>query len=53
MLGLVTGAGDWLLIQLISNFGLLEIVPAAAVDAISLAKEDEVVVTTGGRRCPW
>lgn len=52
VLGFVEGAGDWLLIQLMSSFGLLEIVPAAAVDAISLANDEDVVVTTGGRRWP-
>lgn len=42
--------GETLWSPFIRTFGLTEMVPAVAVDAISLAKDAEVVVTGGGRR---
>lgn len=50
--GFVDGAGEMLLMLLIRILGLPETVPVVAV-AISLAKDVDVVVTTGGRRWPW
>ena len=47
--GFVDGAGEMLLMLLIRILGLPETVPVVAV-AISLAKDVDVVVTTGGRR---
>jgi hypothetical protein len=49
----VVEVGETLCIPFIKIFGLEDIVPEVAVEAISLAKEAEVVVTGGGRRWPW
>jgi hypothetical protein len=49
----VVEVGETLWIPFIRIFGLDDIVAEVAVEAISLAKEAEVVVTGGGRRWPW
>ena len=50
----VIADGDELWRPFISILGLAETtLPAVAVDAISLANDADVVVTGGGRRCPW
>lgn len=48
----VADIDETLLSPFMSILGLTEIVPAVAVEAISLAKDAEVVVTGGGRRWP-